>query len=211
MMHYQATRGLAALIGAVLGLTWGYYRTRSWFWFMRGRGFWEYLGALAAMVVGLPMISVVSVVIALGFLDLYVRFKWLGLLAALAFVVLFVYFDQRLRMAAWNRRAEQFLLAAQQGDVTTAQTLLERGVHVDAYRHSGDAQSGTALMQAATAGHAGLVELLLEWGADPTRTNDLGQTPLELAERGNHTAAAGVLSLHASAASSTPPGPISTA
>lgn len=49
------------------------------------------------------------------------------------------------------------------------------------------------LCEAARGGHAGVVQLLLEAGADPTRTNSDGQTPYDLATAGGHAKVAELL------------------
>ncbi|KAG6919666.1 hypothetical protein DXG01_002608 [Tephrocybe rancida] len=52
---------------------------------------------------------------------------------------------------------------------------------------------GTALHEAAKAGHLSSVKLLLEKGADPSLTNSLGKTAHELAQEKNHTTVVDVL------------------
>jgi cytohesin len=58
--------------------------------------------------------------------------------------------------------------------------LLERGLDLRHPRHR------EALLQAAQRGHAEMVRLLIENGADPGVSNRQGQTPLELARRSGH-------------------------
>ncbi|UKZ87402.1 uncharacterized protein TrAFT101_003207 [Trichoderma asperellum] len=64
--------------------------------------------------------------------------------------------------------------AARAGDVAVFQQALPAGLPPNTTNEKGD----TLLMLAAYHGHADLVKLLIEHGADPNRVNDRGQSPL---------------------------------
>ncbi|QDH71330.1 ankyrin repeat domain-containing protein [Marilutibacter alkalisoli] len=69
------------------------------------------------------------------------------------------------------------------GDVDAVRRLLDLGHPVDAM----DSQGCSALLRAAGGGHAALVELLLERGADPKRAANSGATPLSAAVSMRHS------------------------
>lgn len=75
---------------------------------------------------------------------------------------------------------DDYLLAAEAGDIPAVRLFHEAGMEVDAVNGSGT----TALMRAATGGRLELVELLLEDGADLGATNDRDRTPLMFAAEG---------------------------
>ncbi|RGP68276.1 hypothetical protein FSPOR_5427 [Fusarium sporotrichioides] len=64
--------------------------------------------------------------------------------------------------------------AARKGDVATFEQALPAGLPPNLTNDKGD----TLLMLAAYHGHAGLVKVLIQHGADPNRLNDRGQSPL---------------------------------
>lgn len=70
-----------------------------------------------------------------------------------------------------NEQATQFVEACRAGDADAARRML-----ATAEINSRDERGDTALISAARAGHAGIVELLLEAGADRTITNAAGDT-----------------------------------
>ncbi|KAF6812598.1 ankyrin repeat protein PA3287-like protein 1 [Colletotrichum musicola] len=63
---------------------------------------------------------------------------------------------------------------ARAGDVALFQQALPAGLPANMTNEKGD----TLLMLAAYHGHADLVKLLIQHGADPNRVNDRGQSPL---------------------------------
>ncbi|KAF9768277.1 hypothetical protein IL306_014463 [Fusarium sp. DS 682] len=64
--------------------------------------------------------------------------------------------------------------AARKGDVATFEEALPAGLPPNLTNDKGD----TLLMLAAYHGHADLVKVLIQHGADPNRLNDRGQSPL---------------------------------
>ncbi|QPC62266.1 hypothetical protein HYE67_004497 [Fusarium culmorum] len=64
--------------------------------------------------------------------------------------------------------------AARKGDVATFEQALPAGLPPNLTNDKGD----TLLMLAAYHGHADLVKVLIQHGADPNRLNDRGQSPL---------------------------------
>ncbi|KAK8922471.1 hypothetical protein H634G_00588 [Metarhizium anisopliae BRIP 53293] len=64
--------------------------------------------------------------------------------------------------------------AARAGDLATFQQALPAGLPANLTNEKGD----TLLMLAAYYGHAELVRLLIQHGADPNRLNDKNQSPL---------------------------------
>ncbi|KAF5699586.1 ankyrin [Fusarium mundagurra] len=64
--------------------------------------------------------------------------------------------------------------AARKGDVATFEQALPAGLPPNLTNDKGD----TLLMLAAYHGHAELVKVLIQHGADPNRLNDRGQSPL---------------------------------
>ena len=61
--------------------------------------------------------------------------------------------------------------------------MIAKGAEVNARPRNG----WTALHEAARCGDEGLTELLLASGADVNATNDDGHSPLDIAERNDHT------------------------
>lgn len=72
-------------------------------------------------------------------------------------------------------------VAVKNGSVDIVQTLLTHQCHMVR-----DSAGNTPLMVAASAGHAGLIRLLIENGADPTFKNNADETALMLATKGRH-------------------------
>jgi hypothetical protein len=72
-------------------------------------------------------------------------------------------------------------VAAGGGDVGKVTLLLKRGATVD--RRNEREVHETALMDAARSGHSDIVQRLLDHGADPALTDDLGSNALEIARR----------------------------
>ncbi|RGP77342.1 hypothetical protein FLONG3_4528 [Fusarium longipes] len=64
--------------------------------------------------------------------------------------------------------------AARKGDIATFEQALPAGLPPNLTNDKGD----TLLMLAAYHGHADLVKVLIQHGADPNRLNDRGQSPL---------------------------------
>ena len=73
--------------------------------------------------------------------------------------------------------------AVANGDQFIVRLLLERGENVNAKNLSG----WTPLMQAAFVGHVRIAQMLFESGADPTLTNNYGQTALSIAQDQDNT------------------------
>ena len=80
-------------------------------------------------------------------------------------------------------RAEEFIAAAEKGDVKRLRRLLDGGLKVDV-RDSRLGPGWTALMAAAGRGRTEAFELLLQRGADPHATDDDGNTLLHHAAYG---------------------------
>ena len=74
-------------------------------------------------------------------------------------------------------------LAVANEDQFAVKLLLERDENVNAKNLSG----WTPLMQAAFVGHVRITQMLLESGADPTLTNNYGQTALSIAKDQDNT------------------------
>lgn len=86
--------------------------------------------------------------------------------------------------------------AAKNGDLATLRVMLAANPKLV---HERDKEESTPLHWAAWKGHAGVVDLLLESGADIQAHNSnfhWGTTPLHAAAHGNHRAAAEVLIAH---------------
>lgn len=84
--------------------------------------------------------------------------------------------------------------AARDGNAVQARDLLARGA---CFVDMPDGQGLTSLMIASGRGHAELVEVLLEYGADPCRlSRTIGVSALHLAAHGNHVAVAEILLRH---------------
>ncbi|KAF5022429.1 hypothetical protein F66182_5514 [Fusarium sp. NRRL 66182] len=66
--------------------------------------------------------------------------------------------------------------SARKGDVAAFETALPAGLPPNLANDKGDTLE--KLMLAAYHGHAGLVNVLIQHGADPNRLNDRGQSPL---------------------------------
>jgi ankyrin repeat protein len=72
-------------------------------------------------------------------------------------------------------------IAASRGDVDVARALLDAGADVDSADKTGTTALAAAVLN--SKGRGEMITLLLERGADPTKPNNRGQTPLELARR----------------------------
>jgi ankyrin repeat protein len=70
--------------------------------------------------------------------------------------------------------AEFLTFAAATGDLATVESLLTRGVSINAV----DSEGSTAIYGAAVEGQLTVIEYLLAHGADPNIPNQYGQTPL---------------------------------
>jgi hypothetical protein len=77
--------------------------------------------------------------------------------------------------------------AASQGDVNAVKAQLQQGANINEWA------SGTALMFAAREGHADVVTLLVDKGADVNTGNQAGDTPLGLAAQHGHVAVVNIL------------------
>jgi len=84
---------------------------------------------------------------------------------------------QRWKLPARPPRGEDLPAAAALGDLDAVTKLLD----LDLPLHSVDAQGADALLRAAGSGHAALIGLLLDRGADPARAAPSGATPLSAA------------------------------
>jgi Ankyrin repeats (3 copies) len=73
--------------------------------------------------------------------------------------------------------------AAQSGDMTRVDALLDEQVEIDAR----DASGRTALMLAVLHGQSQVLDALLAHGADPNAADSSGTTPLQAAQAGNET------------------------
>ncbi len=108
----------------------------------------------------------------------------LGILGALLIV------SQSLAVAASEEQREQLFAAARAGEAETVESLLEAGVPVDA----SDKYGATALIMAASNGHAAVAELLLQRGADPDHKESFyGADPMGMALFQDHPQVALVL------------------
>jgi len=82
--------------------------------------------------------------------------------------------------------------AAEEGNIDTVKSLLERGVDVNAR----NASDQTPLARAATKGYVDVVRLLIERGAEVDSRNKLGWTPLHLSSKYGHFEVSRVLLDH---------------
>ncbi len=71
--------------------------------------------------------------------------------------------------------------AAQQGALAAARLLLDGGANVDAANAHGNTPLWVAVFN--SNGWQDMIELLVSYGADPTFTNNAGQSPIEFARR----------------------------
>jgi len=79
-------------------------------------------------------------------------------------------------------RTERFLVAAQCGHLRRVVAILDAGVDLDATDEYGQ----TALFKAAWEGHADVVQVLLQWGADPHRESNGNTLPVVAASSRGH-------------------------
>jgi ankyrin repeat protein len=78
---------------------------------------------------------------------------------------------------------DDYLLAAEAGDLAAMELFREAGMEIDV----ADASGNTALMRAAAGGRLELVESLLDAGADPRARNQVGRTPLMFSAESGRT------------------------
>lgn len=90
-------------------------------------------------------------------------------------------------------QANNFISAASEGDVEEVRALMELG---DVDLNEGDYDKRTALHLAAGNGHAGIVRMLCEKGADCNVRDRWGNRPLDDAIASNHPECSEILSLH---------------
>jgi len=88
-----------------------------------------------------------------------------------------------------HQRGLQFLEKATKGQKEVVLLLLQYGARIDDRDNDGI----TAIMYAAYHGHAGPVEVLLNWGADADVQNKAGQTAHQLAINAGFEEAAGAI------------------
>ena len=81
--------------------------------------------------------------------------------------------------------------AAHHGNIAAVKLLLDFGHANKLNKRNKDKQD--PLHMAASAGHAEVVRLLLQWGADPKARDKKKKTPIELAKQFNHTEAVDIL------------------
>jgi hypothetical protein len=86
--------------------------------------------------------------------------------------------------------AQAFRQAAEKGDLTALESLLDKQSNIDAR----DAEGRTALMLAVEHGQGSAVSTLLAYGADPNAADAHGTTPLQAATAGGQSAI--IASLH---------------
>jgi len=84
-------------------------------------------------------------------------------------------------------------MASQEGHVDVVEMLLESEADVD---HACTNDGATPLYSAALMGWAGVVQVLLREGADPTKLNTIGSSPLDAATQGGHRAIMDLLAGH---------------
>jgi peptide-methionine (S)-S-oxide reductase len=90
-----------------------------------------------------------------------------------------------------TERLAALAMAVMNREVATARLLLESRVDPSAYHPDGYHSHATPLHQAALAGDVAMIDLLLNFGADPARRDTLYHTiPLGWAEHGDHATAA---------------------
>lgn len=100
--------------------------------------------------------------------------------------------------AAPEARHRAFALAAQHGQTEVVRELLARGADADRFNPPGAHPHSTPLHQAAFAGHAAVVDLLVQAGArTDLRDSVHGGTPLDWARHAGHTAIAARLEVSA--------------
>lgn len=85
--------------------------------------------------------------------------------------------------SGWGGYTSPLIIAAQNGDVSTAKILLAHGATLEAV-FGGPSDNKTALLYAARDLRAGMVELLINHGANPFHRCNSGLDALEHAERG---------------------------
>jgi ankyrin repeat protein len=96
---------------------------------------------------------------------------------------------QQWKLPARPPRGEDLPAAAALGDLDAITKLLDLDLPI----HSVDAQGADALLRAAGSGHAALIGLLLDRGADPARAAPSGATPLSAAVTARREAAVATL------------------
>ena len=95
----------------------------------------------------------------------------------------------------WKEEAKDLLhAAAEQGDIDTIKSLLERGMDINAR----NASNKTPLDRAAAKGNVDVVRLLIEGGAEVDSRDKWGWTPLRVSSRDGHVEVSRVLLDHGS-------------
>jgi ankyrin repeat protein len=89
--------------------------------------------------------------------------------------------------------AKPLHVAAYQGHVAVAKTLVDMGADVDLEARASTAAGWTPLHDAACQGHVEVVTALVELGADIGALTDAGETPLQVSIREGHHHVARVL------------------
>jgi len=109
--------------------------------------------------------------------------KRIWIVAAAALVLVLLPLAARLaKQERFPRATTPLHEAARQGQLATAQRLLDESADVNAVDEAGK----TALHWAAENGHGGTVAVLLERGADPDLVDDVGNTALQYALQNGH-------------------------
>lgn len=97
--------------------------------------------------------------------------------------ILIVFFAAPLLCPAQQTDAQSLLDAAKNGQISTIQSLLAKGVSPT----TKDENGRTPLHLAAANGHQATADAILGAGADINATDNAGKTPLDLAEAGGHS------------------------
>jgi ankyrin repeat protein len=117
-----------------------------------------------------------------GFTALYGAASWSDT-AAIVSLLLDHGADPKTKVETSGLAADVFtpvMAAAMRGDAETLKSLLDRGADVNV---QGGDFGRTALLLATTTGREDVVKLLLDRGANPSATDQLGNTPLQWAKR----------------------------
>lgn len=103
-----------------------------------------------------------------------------------------------------QKAAEEFIEASASGNIETAKALINNGIDINVNSKSISCQYSfklvpvgdyeiTALMAAAAFGHKDIAQLLLDKGANPNATNNIGHTSLMLAAKNGNIEIAKIL------------------